>query len=438
MVEWWIVISLIVAGLLILLATGLPVAFSFLVLNLAGVYVFWGGVTGFHQLIDSVFSSVTMFSLLPVPLFVMLGETLFHSGLAFKAVDIVDKWLGRIPGRLGLVAVGSSTIFSSLSGSSMGTTAMLGRVLTPEMESRGYKYPISIGSCMSGGLAMIIPPSALAVILGAVAKVSVGKILIGGVVPGLLLGLLYALYIVLRSWLQPSIAPGYEVTPVAFKEKIRLTLKYVVPLGGVIFIVVGLIFFGIATPTESAAMGAFATYILAMVFRKFNLGLLKKSISGTLTISVMMFMILTGSLAFSQILAFSGATAGLVEFASSLDVHPMLLILVMQVAVFILGTFMESVAIMMITLPIFLPVVNSLGYDGVWFCLLMLINLEVGMKSPPFGFLLFVMKGVAPVGTTMGQIYRATIPFILIDMFAMGLIMIFPMLALWLPSFMAY
>ena len=282
------------------------------------------------------------------------------------------------------------------------------------------------------------PPSALAVILGAVAKVSVGKILIGGVIPGLLLGVLYALYIVLRSWLQPSIAPGYEVTPVAMSEKIRLTFKYVVPLGGVIFIVVGLIFFGIATPTESAAMGAFATFILAMVFKKFNLGLLKKSVSGTLSISVMMFMILTGSLAFSQILAFSGATAGLVEYASSLKVHPIILILIMQLVVFVLGTFMESVAIMMITLPIFLPVVNSLGYDGVWFCLLMLINLEVGMKSPPFGFLLFVMKGVAPEGTTMGQIYRATIPFIIIDMLAMGLIMIFPMLALWLPSFMAY
>ena len=184
-------------------------------------------------------------------------------------------------------------------------------------------------------------------------------------------------------------------------------------------------------------MGAFATCILAVVFRKFDYALLKKSISGTLSISVMMFMILTGSMAFSQILVFSGATAGLVEDASSLNVHPIILILIIQVVLFLLGTFMESVAIMMITLPIFKPVVDSLGYDGVWFGLLMLINLELGMKSPPFGFLLFVMKGVAPEGTTMGQIYRATLPFFLIDVLAMGLIMIFPMLALWLPSFVA-
>jgi len=436
--EWWLVLFIILGGLLLLLAAGVPVAFTFLVINLLGVYVFWGGTTGFLGLMDSIYSSVSMFALLPVPLFIIMGEVLFHSGLAFKSIDVVDKWLGRIPGRLGLVSIGSATIFSSLSGSSLGTTAMLGRILVPEMERRGYKPAISIGSCMSGGLAVIIPPSALAVILAAVAKVSVGKILIGGVIPGIVLACLYLLYIVGRCWLQPSIAPAYDPIPVPLSEKIKTSVKYLLPLGGVILLVIGLIFLGIATPTESAALGALSTFILAVAFRKFSYELVKKSITGTLRITVMMFMILTGSVAFSQILAFSGATSGLVEFVSSLHVHPILLIIAMQFVILILGTFIEPVAIMMITLPIFLPVVNAMGFDAIWFALIMLINVEVALKTPPFGFLLFVMKSVAPRGTSMADIYMATFPFILIDIVGMGLIMLFPQLALWLPSFMVY
>ena len=166
--------------------------------------------------------------------------------------------------------------------------------------------------------------------------------------------------------------------------------------------------------------------------------MVKNAVTGTMHISIMMFMILTGSLAFSQLLAYTGATSGLVEFASSLEIHPILLILAMQFVILILGTFMEQMAIMMITLPIFMPIINAMGFDGIWFALIMLINLEIAMKTPPFGFLLFVMKGVSPDGTTMGQIYRATFPFILIDIIGMGLVISFPILALWLPSFMTY
>lgn len=433
--EWWVILIIIIGGLLLLLATGLPVAFSFLVLNLIGGYIFWGGTSGFAQLVDSVYSSVTMFALLPVPLFVIMGEVLLHSGLAFKSVDIVDKWLGRVPGRLGLVAIGSATLFSCLSGSSMGTTAMLGRVLVPEMQRRGYKPPITIGSCMSGGLAMIIPPSALAVILAAIARVSVGKVLIGGFVPGLILAAMYVIYIVGRCYLQPSLAPAYEPAHISFGEKVRNSFIYLLPMGSIIFLVLGLIVLGIATPTESSAIGALGTFVLAAIFRKFDYELVKKSVTGTMGITLMMFMILTGSIAFSQLLAFSGATSGLIEFTSSLSVHPMLLIIIMQLVVLVLGTFMEQVSIMLITIPIFMPIVNSLGFNGIWFSLVLLINLEIAMKTPPFGFLLFVMRSVAPKEITMADILKATFPFILIDIIGMGLIMAFPSLALWLPGY---
>ena len=431
--EWWWTLVLIIGGLLVVLSTGLPVAFSFLVINLLGAYFLWGGVSGFSQLIDSVYSSVTMFALLPVPLFVLLGELLMHSKLAFKAIDIMDTWLGRVPGRLSLVTLGSGTLFSCLSGSSLGTTAMLGSIMLPEMERRGYKPIISIGSCMSGGLAMIIPPSALAVILASIARVSVGQVLIGGVVPGLVMAVLYTVYIIMRCYLNPDIAPTYQPAQTPVREKIRVSVKYLLPLSCIIFVVIGLIFLGVATPTEAAALGAFSSMVLAAVYGRLSFNVIKLSLTGTLKITLMMFMILTGSLAFSQLMAFTGATSGLVQFVSDLPLPPIVLIIAMQLALLVLGTFMEQVSIMMITLPIFMPLVQALGFNEVWFVLIMLVNLEVAMKTPPFGFLLFVMRGVAP-NVSMAQIYRSTFPFVLIDIITIALMMAFPGVVMFLPE----
>jgi len=432
--EWWLSLTVIVGGLLVLLATGMPVAFCFLVANLLGAYFLWDGVNGFLTLTDSIYSSVGTFSLLPVPLFIILGEVLFHSKLALNAIDAVDMWLGKIPGRLGVVALGSGTMFSCLSGSSIGTTAMLGSVLIPDMEKRGYHNCISIGSCMCGALAMIIPPSALAVILAAIANVSVGKVLIGGIIPGLILAFMYVTYIIGRCVIQPHLAPPYDPEPVPLGEKLAYTAKYILPLGFIVFTVVGLVFFGIATPTESAALGSLAAFILAAIYKRFNLELIKKSLAGTLKITCMMFLIVAGALAYSQILAYSGATAGLVEVVTGLPVSPLVLIISMQVIILILGMFMEQVSIMLITLPIFMPLVRELGFSDVWFAIIMLVNLEVAMESPPFGFLLFVMKGVAPPHITMTDIYKATFPFILINLILIAIMLAFPNLVLWLPE----
>lgn len=432
--EWWLALSIILGGLMILLATGMPVAFCFMVVNLLGVFFLWDGTSGFYQLTDSIYSSVSTFSLLPVPLFIIMGEVLFHSRLALKAIDVVDKWLGRIPGRLGVLALASGTMFSCLSGSSIGTTAMLGSIMIPDMEKRGYHPSISIGSCMCGALAMIIPPSALAVILAAIAGVSVGKVLIGGIVPGLLLAVLYIGYIVGRCIIQPSLAPSYAPEPVPLSEKMRITVKYLLPLGTIVFAVVGLIFLGIATPTESAAMGALATFILTACYGRLNMDLVKESLAGTLKITVMMFLIVTGSLAFSQILAYSGATSGFVEAVNGLPLPPLVLMIAMQAVILVLGMFMEQVSIMLITLPIFMPMVRALGFNEIWFALIMLVNLEVAMESPPFGFLLFVMKGVVPSHITMAVVYKSTLPFIIIDVSVILLMLFFPELVTWLPE----
>lgn len=362
---------------------------------------------------------------------------MFLSGIATQMLTVIDKWLGRLPGRLGLLAVSGGTLLSTLTGNSMATTAVLGSLLVPEMEKRGYKKPMSLGPVLgSAGLAIMIPPSGLAILLAALAKISIARILIGGVVPGLLMAALYAAYIIVRCWLQPSVAPSYDVTPTPLSEKLVATVRHVLPLGFIILSVLGVIFLGIATPSEAAATGVLASFILAASYKRLNWKLVKKSLLNTVQVTVMMFMIISGSMAFSQVLASSGASAGLIRLVGGLPLPPIMVVAVMQALIVILGMFMDVISIMMITIPIFFPIIHAMGFNPLWFGLLMLLNIEVAVSSPPFGLNLFVMKGVAPVGTTMGDIYRAGIPFIGCDLTVIALMIAFPAIALWLPGLM--
>ena len=432
--EWWLSLFIIFGALTILLLAGLPVAFCFYAINIAGAVLLWGGVNGLHELILRMYTSVNSFPLTTVIMFVLMGEIMFHSRIFVKIINVLDQWMGAMPGRLGLVCVASATLLSTLSGSSMGTTAMLGSMMTQEMENRGYKKPISIGSCMSGALAMIIPPSALAVILATLAQISVGRVLLAGVIPGMLMAITYVSYVIIRCILQTDIAPAYVPQAIPLSRKIIDTLHYVVPFGLVILVVIGFVILGIADPTESSAVAVVVIVILCAFYKKISFELFESSLRGTLQIVVMMLTILTGSVAFSQVLAFSGATKGLAEFVVGLSLSPMTLFIAMQGLLILLGCFMEQVSIMMITFPVFLPILRLLDIDLIWFGLLTLINMEVGLKTPPFGFCLFVMKGVAPPGTTMADIIKASLPFVLADIFVMILILIFPAIALWLPS----
>lgn len=435
--EWPLILLIIFGTLVILMATGMPIAFCFMLINVVGVYAFFGGIAGLEQLILSIYSSLATFVLLPVPLFILMGEVTFQSGLGANIIDIVDKWLGRLPGRLSLLAVGSGSLLSALTGASIASTSLLGSVLVPEMEKRDYKKAMSIGPILgSGGLAIMIPPSSLAVLLGAIGEISVGKVLVAIVVPGLVMAVLYAIYIIGRCWLQPSIAPAYETPPVPLSEKIIATAKYVLPIGFIFFLVVGVIFMGVATPSEAAATGTLGVFIMAFLYRRLSWEVVKKSIAGTLKISGMVLLIIAGAQAFSQILSFTGASQGLVELATGLPVTPLIIVIMMQVIILFMGGFMEVVAIMMITLPIFVPTILVLGFNPVWFAVLVLINIEMAMTTPPFGINLFVMKGVAPRDTTMGDIYRAALPFLGCDLVAMALTIAFPAVALWLPGLM--
>ncbi len=435
--DWPIVLLIIFGSLIVVMVTGLPVAFCFIAIDIVGALWFWGGTSGLEQLILSFFDSVATFTYIPLPLFILMGEVLFHSGVAPLMMEAVDKWLGRVPGRLSLLAVASGTLLATLTGASMASVAMLGSTLVPEMEKRGYKKPMTLGPIMgSGGLAVMIPPSGLAVLIGALGEISIGRILMAIIMPGLLMAVIFAAYIILRCKLQPSLAPMYDVKSVPLKEKTIATVRYILPIGLVIFLVIGIMFLGVATPSEAAATGAIGTFILAALYGRLNWGLINKAFMGTINISIMMMMIIVGSHAFSQIIAFSGASAGLAEFVAALPVAPIAILIAMQIVLLILGMFMSVVAIMMITVPIFIPVASALGFDLVWFAVIYLVNMEVAAISPPFGLSLFVMKSVAPAGTTMADVFKGALPFCYLDLLLMAIIIIFPQTALWLPNMM--
>jgi tripartite ATP-independent transporter DctM subunit len=430
------VLVFFLGGLVFLLLAKFPVAFAFLLMDVLGIWVFMGSA-GLENVTLGIFSSLAIFTITPVPLFILMGELMYQSHVADVTLDVLDRWLGRVPGRLSLLAATSGTIFAATSGSTMANTAMLGTVLLPEMRKRGYSISMSVGPIIGvGGLAMLIPPSALAVILASIGGISVGGLLMAGVIPGILLGAMFCTYIILKAWLKPSCAPPYAVPPTPLGEKLVLTVKHLVPVAFIIFAVIGVIIMGLATPTEAAASGTIATFIVTLVYRRFNWNVLKASLKGTMEIWVMVFMIIAGSSTFSNILAYTGASKGLLGLVEGLQIHPILILIGMQVIIGFMGCFMDSISIMMICLPVFMPISTALGFDPLWFGVLMLINIEMGQMTPPFGMLLFVMKGVASEDVTIEKIMWASIPYIIFDIIVMAMIIAWPGLALWLPGFL--
>lgn len=435
--EWWVALVITLGGFLALMCTGMPIFLAFLLVNVIGVLIWWGGAAGLEQMILSMRESVASFTYLPLVMFVLMGGVMFESGIAPEMMTVVDKWLGRLPGRLSLLAVASGTLLATLSGSSIASTALLGKVLVPEMEKRGYKKPMTLGPIMgSGGLAILIPPSGVTVFLAALAEISVGRLLIATVIPALILGAIMAGYIIIRCILQPDLAPSYKLPKTSVREKLIPTGKYVVPLLLIIFLVTGSIFLGIATPTEAAALGACGAYVLAIFYRKFNWKLVRNTAYSTVELSVIMLIILAGAKTFSQLMAYTGSTNALINLSVSLPVAPIVLMIAMQTLGLVLGTWMAIAPLVMITMPVFMPIVHAMNFDPIWFGAIYMLNLELSQISPPFGTVLFAMKATAPKDTTLGDVFLASIPFCLFDVIVMALMLAFPILTLWLPNMM--
>ena len=435
-IEWTAAFALMLGMTISLIALGIPVAFAFLCANLIGVFLFMGGEVGFSQLVYNATSILSNFALMPVPLFLIMGELFFHTGLGQRTFNAIDKLLGRLPGRLSFVTVGGGTVFAALSGSSIASTALLGSLMIPEMTKRGYKNRLSIGPILGvGGLAILIPPSALAVLLGTLAQIDIGSLLLAGIIPGLILASFYAIFIVVSIYFDPDSAPAYDVSPTPLREKIRLVVRDILPMGFIIFLVVGLIILGWATPTESAAFGVLGVLILAACYGCLSFDAILKSFLGGTRVTIVMFMIILGSATFSKVLAFSGSTIGMLDWVSTLSLQPMSALFMMIIVMLMFGAFMDQMSIMMLTLPVFVPLATLYGFNPVWFGVIMLLALEMSLTMPPMGLLLFVMKGVAPSGTPFQEIWLAALPFMACAMILLIILIIFPEITLWLPNF---
>jgi tripartite ATP-independent transporter DctM subunit len=433
----WIEATIILfGGLCAIMALGLPVAIAFLAINLVGAWIFLGGESGLIQFNRNAVQSVTSFALTPIPFFVLMGEVLFHSGVAMKAIDAFALLIRRVPGRLSVIAIVAGTVFSAISGSTIATTALLGSLMLPTMLARGYHPNMAMGPIMGiGGVDMLIPPSALTVLLGSLAGISISGLLIGGIVPGLMLSALFIGFIILRSVMNPELAPAetLEATPGAW-ERWGPFLIYVLPLLLIFGLVVGAMSAGWATPTEAAALGATGTIIAAIAYRGLTIDNLMKSLLGTVAISGTILFIIVGATTFSQVLSFSGVVNGIIGLITGQGLSTMTVLIGMILILLFLGCFVDQVSMMLITLPFFMPLVIKLGIDPIWFGIIFLICMQLGLLTPPFGLLLYTMKGVAPKSITMNQVYMAATPYVLFGLLVLVAIVMFPPLATWLPG----
>ena len=353
--EWYWILLALFGSILLLMFAGLPVGIAFIAVNSVAAFFIFGRFGDFDtrvqsaigQQVDNAFGNMTIFAIVPIPMFLLMGELFFHTGLANRMFDAVEKLMGRVPARLSYVTVAGGTAFATLSGSSMGSTALLGTLMVPEMAARGYKKSMSIGPILgTGGLAMLIPPSALAVLLGTLAEIDIGRLLIAGVVPGLMLAVFYAVLIFIRATLDPTAAPSYEVETVALSRRVLLFLFDVLPMISIIVFVIALIMGGVATPSEAAAYGSVGVILLAvgylfavpllrgdfreaLAFGPFFAKAMWKSLWGAGRVTVIALMILFGSSLFSNVLAASGASAALIEWVAGFAVSPYVMLLMM-------------------------------------------------------------------------------------------------------------
>jgi tripartite ATP-independent transporter DctM subunit len=435
--EWYWLLLLMVGVLVLFLISGIPVGFAFLLMNIGAMLVLVGGTAGIEQVILNIKSGLASFTLLPLPLFILMGDVIFNSGIAPKMLDAVDNWIGRLPGRLSLIAILGGTILSTLTGSSAASVAMLGSTLVPEMRKRGYSKEMSLGPILgSGALAAMIPPSSMAVLIGAVGQIDVGKILIAIIIPGLLMAVLYCVWVIVRCMAKPSLAPVYEVSGLPVSAKLMASVKYILPLALIVFLVLGVIFLGWATPTEAAATGALGTFILAFAYKGLTWTSFKKTMTSTIRSTGLVLFIIMGASAFSYVLAYSGAARHLTQWVTGLEIAPILIIILILLVNLFLGMFMGSASIVLLTIPIFAPVVMALHFDPVWFAVLYIIGLEVGQITPPYGLSVFIMQATAGGDTTIADCFKGASMYIVLEILAMVIVLLIPAIALWLPSLM--
>ena len=431
-----LVTAILFIFLALLLLSGLPLAFG--LGATAVVLALWRmGPEALFLLTTTAFSSWTLYILVALPLFVLMANFLARSGIADDLYEMMYHWMGSLRGGLAMGTVIICALFAAMSGVSAAGTVTMGLVALPSMLKRKYHKDIAVGAISAGGsLGILIPPSIIMIVFASLTGASVGKLFMGGFIPGLVIATLFVTYIGIRTLIQPHLGPSIpEEEKISWGQKFRLVRAVIFPVALVV-LVLGTIYTGITTPTEASAIGAFGALICTIVKRRFSWAMFQKATLEAFKLSVMVGWIVLGAKAFSHIYAATGAGNFILGLISGLELSSWLILVAMQLILFTLGMFIDPIGIMMITLPVFLPLSQELGFDLIWFGVLFTINMELAFISPPFGMNLFYMKGVVPSSISMGDIYRSVLPFMALEVLGLILVILFPQLVLWLPNLM--
>jgi len=421
-------------GLFLFLALKVPLAFATGAIALITGYIIMGARI-FPIFSSSVYDIVTTYVYVALPMFIFMGSVLERSGISDDLYEVIYQWLAPVRGSLAIATVAGATILSAMIGNMGAVVVSMGVIAFPAMQARGYDNKLTMGSIMAGGsLGILIPPSVLLIILGLWAGISVRALFLAAIGPGFLLAFLHAAYVFVRCNINPELGPALskeERVPII--EKVKKLKGVILPFALIAF-VMGSIILGIASPTEASGMGAFGSLVCAAIHRRLNWQMIREVCLATLRLSAMIMWISFGAIMFVYVYNYLGGVEFVTNLMLAIPAEPWVVLIIMMVIILLLGMIIEWIGIIMLVTPIFVPIAQELGFDPLWFATLMAVNLQMDVLTPPFGYALFYMKGVAPKGTMTIDIYRAAIPFVFIQLLCLILVMAFPKIATWLPS----
>ncbi len=427
--------SLLFGFMLLFLMLGVPIAIALGGISIGMIYFFWSPMA-LNMVPIRAFSTASSFEYVAIPLFIFMAAMLQRASIAEDLYNTMQKFFGGLRGGLAVGTIVICTLFAAMAGISGAATISMGMIAIPAMLARGYGKDIALGSIAAGGsLGILIPPSVTMIVYGIVANTSIGKLYAGGLLPGLLISALFIAYLIIRGWLQPEISGGREMTRYSLREKLASLKGLVLPVLLIVG-VMGSILTGIASVSEASAIGAAGSILAAAVLRRLDWAVLRQACEETLQLSCMIFWIIIGATALSTFYTAMGASRLIEGLVLDLEVNRWLILVGMLSILFIMGMLLDTVGIIMITAPIFVPIITALGFDPVWFGILFIIMMEIGFLTPPFGYNLFYLRGVAPPEVRMTDIYRSVVPFIALMLLAVAICMVFPQIILVLPNAM--
>lgn len=426
-------LAIVLAILLTLMVLGAPVFISLGLSGLIGIYLM-RGIKGLFQLPASIVVQLDSFLLVAIPLFILMGEIIFVTGVGRDIYYIFSKWLNRLPGGLAIASIYSCALFGAMCGVSIAGVATIGIIAIPEMLSRRYDKPLAAGAvAAAGALAVLIPPSLSFILYGAMSGVSVGKLFISGIVPGLVLATMMAIYVLIRVLRNPDLAPK-EFEYVTWKERLSPLIR-LWPAILLIALVLGTIYTGVCTPTEAGAMGVAGAFLIAAIYRTLNWGTFKSALSGATRVNASILIILACAYTFSQFLNLIRLPGMIAIWCAGLEVPRMVVMLIIMGVLIILGCLIDGASLVIITTPVLLPTLDLLGFNLLWYGVLLVINVEIGVITPPVGLNLYALKSITDE-VSLGQILKGTAPYVGIEVLCLLLFMFVPELALWLPGTM--